>query len=77
MGDGVGLITDQVVEAVCAIGVDEAVADPATCAHTVDVLIISLVGKHLETYLSLMSQTTSKADSAPSSSISPFCTASR
>jgi len=35
VGDGVGLVTDQVVEAVCAIGVDEAVADPATCAYTI------------------------------------------
>ena len=33
MGDCVGLIADEVVEAVGAVGVDEAVADPLACAY--------------------------------------------
>lgn len=35
MGDGVSLVTDQVVEAVCTVGIDEAVANPATCADAI------------------------------------------
>jgi hypothetical protein len=41
VGDGVSLVTNQVVEAVCAVGVDEAVANPTTCAYTVDLLAVS------------------------------------
>jgi hypothetical protein len=78
VGDGVRLITDQVVQAVGAVGVDEAVANPATCANTVILLAVSMdMIRRITSYLSLMSHTTSKADSAPSSSTSPFCTASR
>jgi hypothetical protein len=78
VGDGVGLITDQIVQAVGAVGVDEAVANPATSANALIPLAvyIDMTGP-ITQYLSLISQTTSKADSAPSSSTSPFCTASR
>lgn len=31
--DGVCLVTDEVVESVCAVGVDEAVSDPLTSAN--------------------------------------------
>ena len=75
MGDGVGLITDEVVESVGAVGVDEAVADPFTSSYTV-----SLAGKFgggiLGTHDSLMSVITSKAASTPSSSTCPDWTAS-
>lgn len=40
MRDGVGLVTDQVVETVRTVSVDEAVADPATCAYADDMLAI-------------------------------------
>lgn len=33
VGDGVGLVTDEVVEAVGRVGVDEAVSDPLACSH--------------------------------------------
>lgn len=77
VGDGVGLVTNQVVEAIRAVSVDEAVADPAACAYTDDMLATVKSSRRCGAYLSLMSQTTSKAASAPSSSISPFWTASR
>lgn len=35
MRDGVGLVADQVVESVCAVGVDEAVANPLTSSNAV------------------------------------------
>jgi len=34
VGDGVGLVADEVVEAVGRISVDEAVSDPLPCSHT-------------------------------------------
>jgi len=34
--DGIGLVADKIVETVCAVGVDEAVADPFSCSHTLD-----------------------------------------
>ena len=43
MGDGVGLVTNQVVEAVCAVSVDEAVANPATCAYAIDVSYVVFI----------------------------------
>jgi hypothetical protein len=33
VGDCVGLVAYEIVEAVCAVGVDEAVADPGTRAY--------------------------------------------
>ena len=32
MGDCVGLVADKIVETVGAVGIDEAVADPLSCA---------------------------------------------
>lgn len=34
VGDGVGLVADEVIEAVGRVGVDEAVSDPLPCSHT-------------------------------------------
>ena len=34
MGDSVRLVTDEVVEPVSAIGVDEAITDPFPCANS-------------------------------------------
>jgi hypothetical protein len=41
------LITDQVVEAVSAVGVDEAVANPAASAYAVNqlVFVVNVVGR--------------------------------
>ena len=39
VGDGVSLVTYEVVEAVSAVSVDEAVANPATSAYAVGMLV--------------------------------------
>jgi hypothetical protein len=39
MGDRVGLIADKVIQAICAVGVDETIAYPATCTYAVVVSV--------------------------------------
>jgi hypothetical protein len=38
VGDSVGLVADEVVETVCAVGVDEAVANPYTGTDAIPIL---------------------------------------
>ena len=33
MRDGIGLVANKIIEAIGAVGIDEAVADPLACAH--------------------------------------------
>lgn len=71
-GDAVDLVADEVVQAVGAVGVDEAVTNPLTCANAESSQYNHSVTMLRSAHLSLMSVTTSKADSTPSSSASPF-----
>lgn len=44
MGDGVGLIADEIVEAVGGVCVDETVADPLSSADAGEILVLGLGG---------------------------------
>ena len=68
--DCVGLVTHEVVESVGAIGVNETVAYPLSCADT-GAGLANRWNMESKTCLSLMSVTTSKADSTPSLSTVP------
>ena len=73
MGDGVDLIADNVVEAIGDVRVDKAVANPLTSSDAISLLVtlVKSIPSGIQTYLSLISHTTSKASSAPSSSNVP------
>lgn len=78
MVDGVGLVADQVVEAVGRVGVDKAIADPFGGFDPVFLMLFQpltlfFANRNLEkekkTHVSLISAMTSNASSTPSSPI--------